>query len=139
ADGIVCDRFIVHELDIARTLLDAAGIDPPKSFVGRSLFDELDDLEPARADVFGQYSGTQQGRVDQRYLRDGRWKYVFTPAATDELYDLSADPAEMVNVIDNPAHADELHRLRQRMTAWMQKTNDPLNGPLWRWPQRTQP
>ncbi|MEM8872628.1 MAG: sulfatase-like hydrolase/transferase [Planctomycetota bacterium] len=134
-----CNRFVVHELDLAKTFLDAAGIDAPKSFVGRSLFDEVADVEPARQDVFMQYSGTQQGRVDQRYLRDRRWKYVYTPAATDELYDLENDPAELTNLIDDPRYANELHHLRERMMVSMKEAKDPLTGPLWKWPERIQP
>jgi hypothetical protein len=44
----------------------------------------------------------------------------------DELYDLEADPGEIVNRIDDPAMAQTLRRLRRRLVEWMQETDDPL-------------
>ena len=137
--GATCDRFILNELDVARTVASAALDAVPETFVGRDLVDEAKGVGDGRPDAFVQYSGTQQGRCDQRYLRTRRWKYVYCPVSGDELYDLDADPGEIVNRIGDAAHADTLRHLRERMMHWMAETGDKLTGPLWTWPARTKP
>ena len=68
-------------------------------------------------------------------LRDRRWKYVYNPVSTDELYDLDADPGEVDNRVDDPSAAGKLHRLRERMGGWMSEIGDPAQPrPLWTWP-----
>jgi N-sulfoglucosamine sulfohydrolase len=42
-----------------------------------------------------------------------------------ELYDLSADPHETVNLAENPEHAALLTELQQKLRAWQEQTKDP--------------
>ena len=42
----------------------------------------------------------------------------------EELYDLVADPHEVRNLATDPAHSDILNRLRARLDAWMDETDD---------------
>src|SRR5690606_2108467 len=65
----------------------------------------------------------------QRCVRDRRYKYVYSPTAFDELYDLEADPGELTNRIDDPALESERVRLRARLAAWMESVGDPLLNP----------
>ena len=51
-------------------------------------------------------------------------KYVRRLYETDELYDLRADPGELRNLIDEPAYADVLAQLRDRLLTWYQETCD---------------
>ena len=51
------------------------------------------------------------------------------------LYDLDADPHETRNVIDDPAYAEPLARLRDRLHRWMQDTSDPALR-MFRWRYR---
>ena len=44
----------------------------------------------------------------------------------EELYDVSADPDCLVNLIDKPAHQAELAKLRSALEAWMVKTGDHM-------------
>jgi N-sulfoglucosamine sulfohydrolase len=43
----------------------------------------------------------------------------------EELYDLTADPNELKNVIDDPKQAIALKELREKLAAWRKATNDP--------------
>ena len=42
----------------------------------------------------------------------------------EELYDLKTDPHEIHNLAEDPAFADELATMRQRLDTWMEETND---------------
>ena len=48
--------------------------------------------------------------------------YQHRPA--EELYDLDADPHELHNLADDPAHAETLQRLSGRVDAWMEQQGD---------------
>ena len=53
-------------------------------------------------------------------VRDARFKYVKVAAqagVTEELYDLAADPHELVNLAGEPAWASTVDQLRQRLIA----------------------
>jgi arylsulfatase A-like enzyme len=58
--------------------------------------------------------------------RTARHKYVRRLYEKDELYDLEADPQELVNRIDDPALADARDRLRDRMLTWYMDTADAV-------------
>ena len=56
--------------------------------------------------------------------RTKKFKYVRRFYEQDELYDLTEDPAELVNRIDDPAMADILIRMKERMLTFYQETCD---------------
>ncbi|MEM6551072.1 MAG: sulfatase [Planctomycetota bacterium] len=50
---------------------------------------------------------------------------------TEELFDLYRDPTEACNRAGDPAYADALAQMRNRLEQWMTETNDPaLAGPI---------
>ncbi len=51
-------------------------------------------------------------------------KYVMRLYESDELYDLTCDPLEEHNRINDPALKDVLHRLKDRLSRWMLETCD---------------
>src|SRR5262249_39914239 len=57
--------------------------------------------------------------MGQRSVKD----YITRPR--EELYDLSKDPNELKNLANDPAHAEVLAGLRQRLRAWQDDTGDP--------------
>jgi len=110
AAGTVCDaRVGLHE--VGPTLLDLLDLPPLAEADGRSVLPLLRDPDGAAADFqdgFAEFYGSRQF-FTQRVLWHGRWKLVHNPfAAEDELYDLDADPGELRNLADDPAHADTL-------------------------------
>jgi choline-sulfatase len=48
-------------------------------------------------------------------LRRGRWKLIHTPSDPDQLFDLQADPLELVNLAGDPEHAGALRELRDEV------------------------
>lgn len=121
----------VSLVDIAPTLLDFAGIDPPSSMEGQTIRPLVEgDGGDWKDEVFIQISESEVGRA----LRTDRWKYSVTAPDADGwddaasetyveryLYDLDADPYEQTNLIgceDYRDIADDLSaRLRERIEA----------------------
>jgi arylsulfatase A-like enzyme len=126
--GITCDAFISSALDIAATLCAAAGVTPPQSFAGNNLIAEL--TQPTRTDIFSAYYGNQLGLYSQRMVRDRQWKYVWNAAAEDELYHVERDPGEIANLANNPAHSEDLQRMRHKLLVWLERTKDRVLN-LW--------
>lgn len=133
--GQFCDAFIASAIDLAATFCDIAGLPLPTTFAGQSILPLLlAECHSAlriphstlRPDIFATYHGNQFGLYSQRMVRDRRWKYVWNATAMDELYDLGQDPGELVNLVDDPACADEVARVRRRLVAWMEQTQDRL-------------
>ena len=58
------------------------------------------------------------GKLDE--LQSRFWQ----PKPSEELYDLQNDPWETKNLVDSPAHAGDLERLRAAQDAWMLETRD---------------
>ncbi len=120
---------LVSLVDVPATLLAAAALPVPAAGHGRSMLRLLarssDDWPE---EVFLQISEAEVGRA----IRTDRWKYsVFAPErsgtkdASSEtyveryLYDLQADPAELVNLVGRPRYADVAEQLRARLIARM--------------------
>jgi arylsulfatase A-like enzyme len=57
-------------------------------------------------------------------IRMGKLKYTMRLYERDTLYDLERDPHEQVNRIDDPAYAERVARMRDRLLVWYQQTAD---------------
>jgi len=44
----------------------------------------------------------------------------------EEFYDLEKDPHSLNNLIDDPAYAGQIRKMRRSMRKWMKRTDDPL-------------
>ncbi|MEM8932238.1 MAG: sulfatase [Acidobacteriota bacterium] len=125
-DGVVPSGRVVERpvglIDLAPTLVELAGLDPMATFEGRSLVPTLTDDQAGPRYVFME-SGYHE--ATQLAIREGSWKLVLVRADDDrqrmtgeevELYDLSIDPGELVNVASE--HPERTTRLRKTLEAW---------------------
>lgn len=121
-------------MDLAPTLLEAAGLPVYAGMQGRSLWPLLTgagELASPYDAVYCEYYSAMPWHEDPTpqatMVRSERYKLVYTHSVdTGELYDLEADPGETINFWDDPAYgtvkADMLVRLCNRMA----HTVDPL-------------
>ena len=123
--GSTVDSMVIA-LDIAPTLIELAGGQPGPHVQGLSFLPLLDGRHQAlRRSFFIEYysEGAWPWLVGMGYraVRTERHKYIsWTHHDVAELYDLGADPYEMTNLADAPAHAAlraELHEELRRLTA----------------------
>ncbi|HUR57458.1 MAG TPA: sulfatase [Opitutaceae bacterium] len=107
-------------IDIAPTLLALAGVPAEPGMQGLSLMPILrGEARAVRTSFLAEfYLGTGTARfLTWRAVRDERWKYVRYTGhpEMDELYDLQADPAEMKNLVDDPAGNPRVPGLQREM------------------------
>ncbi|WP_171006555.1 sulfatase [Halalkalirubrum salinum] len=110
-------------VDVPRSLLALAEIDPPPVYAGHSVFDSTGDA--ASAEVVYDYEPASGSNADNDLLRahvDPPWKLIVNDEhGTRELYHLADDPAESIDLAgEQPVVADRLHadldRARERRT-----------------------
>lgn len=126
--GRECSEF-VSLLDVAPTVLEAAGIQEVGPLHGRSLLPLLHDQIPADwpHSVFGQYHGSEIYSM-HRMVRTKTHKFCFNGNDFDELYDLAVDPDERTNRVDDPALRDVHDDLVREMWRWVRSINDTHHG-----------
>ena len=118
-------------MDVFPTLAEAAGITLPSDLDGRSLMPLLDNrsVPDWRTSLVVAHHGNMYGFCTLRAVVGERYKYVYYPYDTAELYDRQRDPHEMNNLIDDPSHASTVTRLRRRLLDWMEAHWDSaMNG-----------
>ncbi len=109
---------LVSAYDLAATLLDLAGLptapfaDGPGSSFAGAVRGAPTDTPRAAVVVFDEYGPA-------RMIRTERWKYVHRyPFGPHELYDLTSDPLESLNLITVPDYANRVADLRRQMHEW---------------------
>lgn len=55
---------------------------------------------------------------------EAQWQIVSKTKPREEFYDNADDPHEVVNVINDPSHAERIETMRNELAAWMTMTND---------------
>jgi arylsulfatase A-like enzyme len=114
-------EVLVGNIDFAPTLLDLAGVKPPKGLDGRSLVPVLDGKSGKLHDSLLIVQNWGWGNSDFNRglsVTDGRYKYIFwcygdkNLEPVEELFDLRGDPREMRNLAGNPESKDALDRMR---------------------------
>lgn len=145
---------LVELVDFYATALDFAGIQSPHSHFGLSLRDVLSDRslehrsfvtceggrlasethcnesDASPVSTYNPYWPRRMAQMDDQahakgtMIRTSKSKYIFRHEDQDEFYDLDLDPYEEKNLIDSPAYAGEIAKLRLDLLGWFQDTCD---------------
>jgi arylsulfatase A-like enzyme len=124
--GTVVDDITLN-VDFAELFLDYAGAAVPNAMQGRSFRRNLAGDTPTdwRNAMYYHYWTHQDGRPSHYGIRTKRYKLIYyygllrmnrKPEECWELYDLNADPRELVNQCDNPEYKDVIANLKRRLT-----------------------
>lgn len=108
----------VEFIDIFPTVVASAALPPPDGLEGVSLLPLLRD--PAAPHDRPARSMVRFREVPGHTVRTTRWRYTEwgeNGGAGDELYDETADPQEMRNLADDPAHAAQRAVMRKLLRA----------------------
>ena len=114
---------MVQNIDIAPTLLDAAGVAVPAGtpkMDGRSFWPLVQGREvPWRDHILYEYywEWNFPATPTTFAIRTERWKFIYTHGVWDRngLYDLQTDPVERHNLIDVPAFRDQREKLERQL------------------------
>lgn len=127
---------LVQNIDIAPTILDAAGLIPPAYMHGASFAPLLARQEtPWRDRIFYEYYWEMDFPQTPTMfgVRTDRYKYIRYHGIwdTNEFYDLLEDPDEMNNLIDAPEHQERIAGFGNEIYDWLESTDGmsiPLNN-----------
>jgi N-acetylglucosamine-6-sulfatase len=123
--GSVVPQFALN-IDIAPTMLDAAGVKPHPQMQGRSLMALFGGKPKWRGSFLSEYFMEKNfpRAPSWQAIRNGEWKYTHYPElqGMDELYHLKADPGEMNNRIADPSAKAVLEKLRRELASEMRAT-----------------
>ncbi|HEV2709740.1 MAG TPA: sulfatase-like hydrolase/transferase [Edaphobacter sp.] len=128
--GVKVDA-LVELLDIAPTLLEAAGVPVPSGMQGRSLTPLLTGAATKHRDsVYTEYfdaNALYDPPPMASCVRTEKHKLsYYNNITTGELYDLEKDPGEFHNLWNASSHKDVQAEMMQRLVSRMIETVDPL-------------
>lgn len=111
---------MVLSIDVAPTLLDLAGIEPPSVMQGQSLTGLVSGKQNSgwRTEFLYEHLFPHATIPQSEGVREGNWKYVFYPNSKpklEQLFDLQQDPHEVTNLANDPQHADKLNAMRAEL------------------------
>lgn len=117
-------------IDIPATILSYAGIEVPAVYQGRTLVGPVRGEPPRdwREDFFCEHLMEHRAIPKWEGVRGQRYvyaRYFEQDPVYEFLHDLEVDPNQLRNFADDPAHADELARMRARCD----ELRDDLGGP----------
>ena len=145
---------LVELVDVPATIEELAGVDPGHRHFGRSLIPLISGEAKLHRDAVFCEGGRLAGEVEAMELesaqdpsrlywprlslqsgsgpehtkaamcRTSEHKYVHRLYEKDELYDLSTDPGETDNVIEEDRYQEVLSALRSRLLRWYVETTD---------------
>ncbi|MCX6633344.1 MAG: sulfatase [Candidatus Solibacter sp.] len=111
---------VVANLDIMPTVLDAAGVTPPKGVDGLSWLPLMrqQKVEWRKEFLYEYYWERNFPQTPTMHaLRGGRYKFIRYQGIwdVDELYDMQEDPLESRNLIANEKYAGLIQQMRERL------------------------
>ena len=116
---------LVANVDIAPTILESAGLQPPESLDGRSWLPLARvQAAPWRDSLLYEYYWERNypQTPTMHALRGERFKYIRYHGLwdTDELYDLQADPRETKNLVAAPEHQATVQEMNAKLFATLE-------------------
>ena len=126
---------LTANIDIAPTLLERAGLTPPKVMQGRSLMPLLRGKTSGWRDAVFCENLAKERRPMCDAIRTAEWKYIAyfeTNPLQEELYHLANDPQEARNLAGEPAHAKTKADLRAHLQTLREQLSESASGfPDW--------
>ena len=119
---------MVANIDVAPTVLEAAGLLPPYSMDGRSFLPLLQGRSvPWRDKLLYEYYWEWNFPMTPTIhaIRGDRYKYIRPYGVWDveELYDRWTDPWEIVNLIRDPGHRAVAKEMKDRLFEMLKETD----------------
>ena len=118
-------------IDLPRTWLDVAGIEPAYRIPGRSLRATLTGERDNNEAAFSTWDDGRDNALavkqvigPYRLVRTRQYKFVVWESHKQALYDWTKDPAEERNLIDDAGHRKTAAQLRERLEVRMKETDD---------------
>jgi arylsulfatase A-like enzyme len=124
----------VSQIDIAPTLAGLCGVPKSDDWTGIDLSDEINGVakvDPSRP-TFSLHRplGDWMGTVPWRMVEQNKLKYVWHRGAPAELFDLSVDPGEQKNLVDNESYQAKLKTLKAELLRFLIATEDEYAAEL---------
>jgi arylsulfatase A-like enzyme len=121
-------RQFANHVDLAATICDYAGVEPPPGHQGRSRRSVVEDAATPWPDAtFAEINGNQGRGYPSRAIFTERYKYIHHFREPDELYDMVADPLEARSLAALPEYQALKQELRGRLAQWMRESGDILD------------
>jgi len=124
--GSRSDEFVLN-LDIAPTVLDAAGVSIPRDMQGSSMLPVLLKKTKGRDELYYHYYENGEHKVSPHFgIRTSRYKLIrFYQAVNSwELFDLEKDPHEMHNLYGRKGYNSLIVELQSRLQALITQYGD---------------
>ena len=120
--------------DIMPTLLHLAGVPIPATVEGHDLSALVAGRDQAPPDRAALYMGVapfaaKENNTPYRAIRTNRYTYVRRLEGPWMLFDDQADPHQMNNLVNQPAHAALVREMDQRLTAALREAHDDFQPP----------
>ena len=118
---------MVQNVDVAPTILAAAGLQSPVTMPGKSFIPILKgDTTVWRDKIFYEYYWEYDFPMTPTVfgVRTDKFKYIryYGIWDTNELYDLENDPNETTNLINKPEYAETAKKMAGELYDWLEQT-----------------
>ena len=120
----VCHSF-VELLDLYPTTAALCGLEVPRRLQGKDISRMLSDPDHEVRDEAFCVAPMRRGFL----LRDRKWAYLQygeNAGGGRELFDMTKDPGQFTNLVEDPSHAEKAREFQQRLAAKLKsvRTND---------------